>query len=146
MIALVPGIPHMWLGLLAIPVTLGARAIAVTVSTRVVPAARPKAEGAWGVLWWGGLRGGISIALVLSLPAGQTRELLLAATFAAVLFSDMFRILRLVHLGGVALVTQGNCLRFGFLDQRRGGLRLNQSGRGQQASARKGMNDKSSAI
>ena len=43
--------------------------------------------GAGWVLWWGGLRGGISIALVLSLPAGPTRELLLAATFAAVLFS-----------------------------------------------------------
>ena len=87
MIALVPGVPHALLGLVAIPVTLAARAAAVTVSTRVVPAARPKAEGAWGVLWWGGLRGGISIALVLSLPEGQTRDLLLAATFAAVLFS-----------------------------------------------------------
>ena len=87
MIALVPGVPHAWLGLLAIPVTLAARAAAVTVSTRVVPAARPKSAGAWGVLWWGGLRGGISIALALSLPEGETRNLLLAATFAAVLFS-----------------------------------------------------------
>ena len=86
-IALVPGIPHAILGIAAIPITLAARAIAVTVSTRVVPAAKPKATGAWRVLWWGGLRGGISIALVLSLPAGATRELLLAATFAAVLFS-----------------------------------------------------------
>ncbi len=87
MIALVPGVPHAILGLLAIPITLAARAAAVTVSTRVVPAAKPKAEGSWGVLWWGGLRGGISIALALSLPPGPTRELLLAATFAAVLFS-----------------------------------------------------------
>ena len=37
--------------------------------------------------WWGGLRGGISIALALSLPPGETRDLILAATFAAVLFS-----------------------------------------------------------
>ncbi|WP_343808646.1 sodium:proton antiporter [Alteraurantiacibacter aestuarii] len=87
MIVLVPGLPHLELALAAIVITLAARAIAVTVSTRVVPAARPKAEGAWGVLWWGGLRGGISIALALSLPPGPTRELLLAATFAAVLFS-----------------------------------------------------------
>ncbi len=87
MIVLVAGWDHAWLALAAIPITLGARAAAVTVSTRVVPAARPKAEGAWGVLWWGGLRGGISIALVLSLPAGETRDLLIAATFAAVLFS-----------------------------------------------------------
>ncbi|TIX51738.1 cation:proton antiporter [Alteraurantiacibacter aquimixticola] len=87
MIVLVPGLSHLWLALLAIPITLGARAIAVTLSTKVVPAAKPKAEGAWGVLWWGGLRGGISIALALSLPAGETRDLLVAATFAAVLFS-----------------------------------------------------------
>jgi CPA1 family monovalent cation:H+ antiporter len=87
MIVLVAGWNHAWLALAAIPVTLGARAAAVTISTRAVPAARPKAEGAWGVLWWGGLRGGISIALALSLPAGETRDLLVAATFAAVLFS-----------------------------------------------------------
>jgi CPA1 family monovalent cation:H+ antiporter len=87
MIVLVPGLPHLELGLAAIVITLAARAVAVTISTKVVPAASPKAPGAWGVLWWGGLRGGISIALALSLPAGPVRDLLLAATFAAVLFS-----------------------------------------------------------
>ncbi|RPF70875.1 cation:proton antiporter [Aurantiacibacter spongiae] len=87
MIALVPGVPHTLLALAAVPVTLAARAAAVTVSTKLVPAASPKADGAWTVLWWGGLRGGISIALALSLPAGPVRDLLLAATFGAVLFS-----------------------------------------------------------
>jgi len=87
MIALVPGIPHIELGLIVIPITLLARAISVGLSTRVVPAAKPQADGAFMVLWWGGLRGGISIALALSLPAGMTRDLLLAATFAAVLLS-----------------------------------------------------------
>jgi len=87
MIVLVPGVDESLLMLAAIPITLLARAAAVTLSTRVVPAARPKAPGAWGVLWWGGLRGGISIALALSLPEGPVRSLLLAATFGAVLFS-----------------------------------------------------------
>ena len=87
MIALVPGIPHAEFGLMAIPITLAARAVGVSLSIKVIPAAKPKAENAWGVLWWGGLRGGISIALALSLPPGVTRDLLLAATFAAVLFS-----------------------------------------------------------
>lgn len=87
MIVLVPGLPHIELGLLAIPLVLLVRAIAVSISTRAVPAAKPKAPGSWGVLVWGGLRGGISIALALSLPPGPTRELLLAATFAVVLFS-----------------------------------------------------------
>lgn len=91
MIALVPGVPHILLGLAAIPITLAARAIAVTVSTRAVPKAGPDVPGSWGVLWWGGLRGGISIALALSLPAGPMRDLLLAATFAAVLFSVLIQ-------------------------------------------------------
>lgn len=68
-------------------ITLGARAIAVSLSTRAVPRGKPPVPGALGVLRWGGLRGGISIALALWLPAGPTRDLLLAATFAAVLFS-----------------------------------------------------------
>lgn len=87
MIVLVPGWPHVELALAAIVITLGARAASVWLSTRAVPAARPKSEGAFGVLWWGGLRGGISIALALSLPSGPVRDLLIAATFAAVLFS-----------------------------------------------------------
>jgi CPA1 family monovalent cation:H+ antiporter len=87
MIALVPGLPHVLFGAAAIPLVLAARAVAVSVSTRAVPRARPPEPGSWGVLVWGGLRGGISIALALSLPAAPTRDLLLAATFAAVLFS-----------------------------------------------------------
>ena len=80
-------------------------AAAVSVSTRVVPAARPREPGSWGVLWWGGLRGGISIALALSLPPGPTRDLLLAATFAAVLFSVLVQratLGRLIERGKMA--------------------------------------------
>jgi CPA1 family monovalent cation:H+ antiporter len=39
------------------------------------------------VLVWGGLRGGISIALALSLPAGPIKDLLVTATYVVVLFS-----------------------------------------------------------
>ncbi|HEY0525283.1 MAG TPA: sodium:proton antiporter [Stellaceae bacterium] len=45
-----------------------------------------KAAGA-AVLIWGGLRGGISIALVLTLPASPYRDPLLAACYAIVLFT-----------------------------------------------------------
>jgi len=87
MIVLVVGFEEAILALAAIPLTLAARAISIIVSTRTIPAARLQDKGAGPVLWWGGLRGGISIALALSLPPGETRDLILAATFAAVLFS-----------------------------------------------------------
>jgi CPA1 family monovalent cation:H+ antiporter len=39
------------------------------------------------VLTWGGLRGGISVAMALSLPPFRGRDTLVMGTFAVVLFS-----------------------------------------------------------
>ena len=39
------------------------------------------------MLTWGGVRGGISIALVLSMPDFPQRSMILAATYAIVIFS-----------------------------------------------------------
>ena len=36
---------------------------------------------------WGGLRGGISVALALSLPPGEVRNVLLTVTYIVVAFS-----------------------------------------------------------
>ena len=43
--------------------------------------------GGFLVLIWGGLRGGISVAMALSLPAGHERDLILVATYVVVAFS-----------------------------------------------------------
>lgn len=43
--------------------------------------------GSWRVLTWGGLRGGISVALAFSLPAGPQRDLVLALTYCVVVVS-----------------------------------------------------------
>lgn len=39
------------------------------------------------IMTWGGLRGGISVALALSLPAGREREIVLVVTYIVVVFS-----------------------------------------------------------
>ncbi len=47
----------------------------------------PFTRGAFPMLVWGGLRGGISIALALTLPDGPLRDLILSATYVVVVFS-----------------------------------------------------------
>jgi len=90
-IALVPGALHLALAAASIVIVLGGRAISLELSKFLIPRSRRHGPGAFAVLWWGGLRGGISIALALALPAGPTHDLLLAATFSAVLFSVLIQ-------------------------------------------------------
>lgn len=48
---------------------------------------RTFSPGALPIMVWGGLRGGISVALVLSLPPFPEKDLLLTATYVVVIFS-----------------------------------------------------------
>ena len=72
---------------LAIPLALAARFVAVAVPVSILRFRRTFSPGAIPILTWGGLRGGISVALALSLPPTPEREILLAATYAVVIFS-----------------------------------------------------------
>ncbi len=74
-------------GLVTIVIALLARLLAVGLPVAAMPRVFRLPAGAWKVLTWGGLRGGISVALVLSLPAGPARDLLLALTYVVVVFS-----------------------------------------------------------
>ncbi|WP_227431221.1 cation:proton antiporter [Psychrobacter sp. I-STPA6b] len=73
--------------ILAIIIALGARFIVVGLTTKTFNRQLDLPKGAWKVLTWGGLRGGISVALVLQLPVGTERDVLLALTYAIVIFS-----------------------------------------------------------
>lgn len=80
-------VPHLVAGLAAIVVVLFARFVSVALPVQLMAIKRAFAKGTIKVLTWGGLRGGISIALALSLPAGPERELILTATYMVVIFS-----------------------------------------------------------
>jgi CPA1 family monovalent cation:H+ antiporter len=76
-----------WLMVAAIPLVLLARFIAVALPISVLGIRQDFTAGAVPVLTWGGLRGGISVALALSLPAVAEKNAILALTYAVVVFS-----------------------------------------------------------
>ena len=73
--------------LLAIIIVLSARLLSVSVPIQLLKRFRSFSPHVVKILTWGGLRGGISIALALSLPAGSERDVLLAMTYGVVVFS-----------------------------------------------------------
>ncbi len=74
-------------GLAAIPLVLVARALSVGVPLHAMRPLVSMVGLTLPTLIWGGLRGGISIALALSLPDGPGRTIILAVTYIVVLFS-----------------------------------------------------------
>lgn len=76
-----------WLAAVAVPLVLCARLLAVSVTVFALSKTHTFVQGTIPVLTWGGLRGGISVALVLSLPEVAEKSILLAATYAVVLFT-----------------------------------------------------------
>jgi CPA1 family monovalent cation:H+ antiporter len=75
------------LGLIMILVVLACRAIAVSIPVGLLMRKRSFSKGAIRMLTWGGLRGGISVALALALPAEADRSLFLKLTYMVVIFS-----------------------------------------------------------
>ncbi len=73
--------------LLLIPAVILVRFMSVGVPVTLLRFKREFSPHVIKILTWGGLRGGISIALALSLPPGPERELILTLTYIIVVFS-----------------------------------------------------------
>jgi len=80
--------PILLLGLIAVPLALGARFVSIGLPVSLMKLfGAPFSRGTVRIMTWGGLRGGISVALALSLPPGPEREILLTICYIVVLFS-----------------------------------------------------------
>ncbi|MFQ5747238.1 MAG: cation:proton antiporter [Gemmatimonadota bacterium] len=79
--------PVLAAGLLAIPIVLAARWASVGLPVTCLRPWRGFSPHAVKILTWSGLRGGISVALALSLPAGPSRSLIITVTYVVVAFS-----------------------------------------------------------
>ena len=75
------------LAISAIPIVFAARLFSVALPMAFVSAKQHYVKGTVPILTWGGVRGGISVALALSIPLVDERAQILTATYAVVLFT-----------------------------------------------------------
>ena len=90
--------PRVLMGILAVPVALLCRFVSLSVPVTILGFWKSFPPGILRVLTWGGLRGGISVALALSLPRGMERDLIISMTYVVVVFSIIVQGLTLRHI------------------------------------------------
>ncbi|MCP9452357.1 MAG: sodium:proton antiporter [Nitrospira sp.] len=87
-------------GLIAVPLVLAARWITVLLQVGGFSLVREFSDKTVRILTWGGLRGGISVALALSLPSGPERDAVVTITYVVVVFSILVQGLTISRVVG----------------------------------------------
>jgi CPA1 family monovalent cation:H+ antiporter len=85
-------------GVAAIGLALVARLMAVAVPVLLLRPFRQFSRDVIPIMTWGGLKGGISVALALSLPDNEWKPLILTATYVVVIFSIIVQGLTVTRL------------------------------------------------
>jgi monovalent cation:H+ antiporter, CPA1 family len=97
-----------YLGLIAVFVVLLARFISVSVPTLFLRLRRSFERNTIPILTWGALRGGISVALALSLPYSMHRNEIVSITYIVVVFSIVVQGLTIGRVAKRLAEKQGN--------------------------------------
>lgn len=104
---LIPDFETYWLiSVVAIVVVLFARFVSIWIPMLIVPFKPKLSKGSLIMLVWGGLRGGVSIALVLSVTDPDYKELLLEMTYFVVVFSIVVQGLTVGKLSNKVKLTE----------------------------------------
>lgn len=99
--------PYLLAGLVAIPLVLSARWLSVVLQIKLFSLVREFSARTITILTWGGLRGGISVALALSLPVGPMRDAVVTITYAVVVFSILVQGLTINRVLGAGARIKG---------------------------------------
>lgn len=87
-ILLIEHLENYWLmAIICIIVVLIARFISIKIPSVIIPFKEKFTKGTVALLVWGGLRGGVSIALALSVPDSEYKNVIIASTYVVVIFS-----------------------------------------------------------
>ena len=89
---------YIFAGLASIALALVARLAAVAVPVLMLKPFRGFSQGVIPIMTWGGLKGGISVALALSLPDSEWKPLIMTATYIVVIFSIIVQGLTVARL------------------------------------------------
>jgi CPA1 family monovalent cation:H+ antiporter len=86
---IIPDLSLYWkIGMISILIVLFARFMSIWIPTKLIPFRNNKFDRKTiTILVWGGLRGGVSIALALSIDSDLNKDLFLSITYFVVLFS-----------------------------------------------------------
>lgn len=87
-VLLIPTLKNYWLaGIISILIVLIARYVSIKIPTLIIPFKEKFSKGTLFILVWGGLRGGVSIALALSVADLAFRDAIVSITYFVVVFS-----------------------------------------------------------
>ena len=89
---------YLTVGIIAIPIVLFARAVSIGLPQFLLSVKKTFDYKSFKIMVWGGLRGGISVAMALSLPAGFERDLIISITYVVVVFSILVQGLTMKNL------------------------------------------------